>query len=195
MTDLHAKLLDATARIYEESGYRGTTTRRIAALAGVNEVTVFRHFGSKDELIKAALRARKQEIMSVPLDPSAPDAEEALVQWAIAMHARMYEHRRLVRQLLGDATERPELAIDPCDGADDHLQALLNYLSALRAAGRLSTELDLHAPAALLVGALFSDAIWRDLNPTMLEPEHVIRASVAVVVRGIGVRQSAEKAA
>ena len=37
-------ILEAAARLYGEHGFRGTTTRRIAQEAGVNEVTLFRQF-------------------------------------------------------------------------------------------------------------------------------------------------------
>ena len=48
------QLLDAAVRVYADSGYHGATTRRIAAAAGVNEITIFRHFGSKDVLLREA---------------------------------------------------------------------------------------------------------------------------------------------
>src|ERR1051326_2984409 len=48
------ELLRAAARVYARHGYRGSTTRRIADEAGVNEVTIFRQFGSKDALIHEA---------------------------------------------------------------------------------------------------------------------------------------------
>jgi AcrR family transcriptional regulator len=54
------QLLEAAARLYAETGYRGTTTRRIALQAGVNEITLFRHFGSKEALMREAIaRARR----------------------------------------------------------------------------------------------------------------------------------------
>ena len=49
------QLLEAAARLYAETGYRGATTRRIAMQAGVNEITLFRHFGSKDALMREAI--------------------------------------------------------------------------------------------------------------------------------------------
>ena len=49
------QLLDAAVRLYAEAGYHGATTRRIASAAGVNEITLFRHFGSKDALIREAI--------------------------------------------------------------------------------------------------------------------------------------------
>lgn len=53
--DVRESLLEAAIKVFAESGMRGATTRRIASAANVNEVTLFRHFKSKDELIHAAL--------------------------------------------------------------------------------------------------------------------------------------------
>ena len=48
------KILLAAIDLMAEKGYNGTTTKEIAAYAGVNEVTLFRHFGSKQKLLEAA---------------------------------------------------------------------------------------------------------------------------------------------
>ncbi|HVA36800.1 MAG TPA: TetR/AcrR family transcriptional regulator [Candidatus Dormibacteraeota bacterium] len=45
------RILSAARSVYVRNGRHGTTTREIAQLAGVNEVTLFRHFGSKDRLL------------------------------------------------------------------------------------------------------------------------------------------------
>src|SRR3954466_8351143 len=49
------RLLAAAARVYARVGLNGATTRGIAAEAGVNEVTLFRHFKSKDRLLAAVV--------------------------------------------------------------------------------------------------------------------------------------------
>ncbi|UUZ81844.1 TetR/AcrR family transcriptional regulator [Paenibacillus sp. P26] len=41
------KLILAAIDLIAEQGYDGTTTKEIASAAGVSEVTLFRHFGSK----------------------------------------------------------------------------------------------------------------------------------------------------
>ena len=51
----HERILAAAAQIFAEQGYIRATTRAIAAAAGVNEVTLFRHFGSKKNLAQAAI--------------------------------------------------------------------------------------------------------------------------------------------
>src|SRR4029077_3420026 len=49
------RLLDAAASIFSNKGIQGATTRQIALEAGVNEVTLFRHFKSKEQLLGAVL--------------------------------------------------------------------------------------------------------------------------------------------
>jgi AcrR family transcriptional regulator len=48
------KLLLSAIDIMSEKGYAATTTKEIALEAGVNEVTLFRHFGTKEGLVRAA---------------------------------------------------------------------------------------------------------------------------------------------
>ena len=52
--EIRAKILEAAARVYSQHGFRGATTRLIAQEADVNEVTLFRTFGSKEALIEEA---------------------------------------------------------------------------------------------------------------------------------------------
>src|SRR3984893_14984728 len=49
------RLLDAAADTFAKDGIRGATTREIARKARVNEVTLFRHFKSKEQLLRAVL--------------------------------------------------------------------------------------------------------------------------------------------
>ncbi len=45
--DTRERILQAAAELFAEKGYARATTRSIAEAAKVNEVTIFRHFGSK----------------------------------------------------------------------------------------------------------------------------------------------------
>lgn len=49
------KIMDATMNLIIEKGYSKATTKNIAALAGVNESTIFRRFAGKKEIVLAAL--------------------------------------------------------------------------------------------------------------------------------------------
>ena len=107
------RILDAAARVYALLGFRGATTRRIAEEAGVNEVTLFRTFGSKEALIAEALRSRasaQSGALALPADPI--DPEQELTAWATAHLAELRESRALIRQAMSDMEERPNVA--PC---------------------------------------------------------------------------------
>jgi len=49
------RILDAALELMYERGYEGTTTRAIAEAAGVNEVTLFRQFGTKRNMFIAVI--------------------------------------------------------------------------------------------------------------------------------------------
>lgn len=51
----HCRIMQAALSELTQRGYKGTSTRTIAERAGVNEVTLFRHFGSKQEMFRAAV--------------------------------------------------------------------------------------------------------------------------------------------
>jgi AcrR family transcriptional regulator len=50
------KILLAATKLFSEYGYSGVSTRKIAEQAGVNELTLFRTFKSKSNLLQAVIR-------------------------------------------------------------------------------------------------------------------------------------------
>jgi TetR/AcrR family transcriptional regulator len=55
MEDTEQRILDAALRVFASEGYTGATTRRIAEEANVAEVTLFRKFKSKENLLREVL--------------------------------------------------------------------------------------------------------------------------------------------
>ena len=49
------RILDAALKVFASEGYTGATTRRIAEEANVAEVTLFRKFQSKENLLREVL--------------------------------------------------------------------------------------------------------------------------------------------
>lgn len=52
------RIVDAAVQLFSRQGFNGTSTREIARLADVNEVTVFRYFARKKDLFWAAVDSR-----------------------------------------------------------------------------------------------------------------------------------------
>ena len=57
-----ARIVAAAVQLFARHGFQGTTTREIARLAGVNEATLFRHFGRKADLFWASLHAELEKV-------------------------------------------------------------------------------------------------------------------------------------
>lgn len=49
------KMIRAAIELFRQKGFKGTTTKKVAQMAGVNEVTLFRHFKNKHGLMEAAI--------------------------------------------------------------------------------------------------------------------------------------------
>ncbi len=54
-------IVDAAVRLFAERGFRGTTTRDIAASVGVSEPVLYQHFRTKSDLYRAILEAKARE--------------------------------------------------------------------------------------------------------------------------------------
>jgi AcrR family transcriptional regulator len=52
-----SRISRAAVALFSRQGYHGTSTREIARLADVSEVTVFRHFERKEDIFLSALRS------------------------------------------------------------------------------------------------------------------------------------------
>jgi AcrR family transcriptional regulator len=192
--DTRDRLLGVTARLFAESGYHGTTTRRIAQEADLNEVTVFRHFGSKDALIREALQRVARDRRPL-LDTAAPDAIAELDRWALACFTHFYDNRNLIRRMMGEMVERPEIAPGLSQDTNEEFFQLVRFLQALKQRGAARADFRPEAAAGMLIGALLSNALWRDLLPDMPPPQENVRLYVDLMLRAVGAerRQAARK--
>src|SRR5215467_14791595 len=59
-TDRKQQLLETALDLFSRKGFEGTTTKELAAAAGVAEAVIFRHFPSKQALYTAALDYKVQ---------------------------------------------------------------------------------------------------------------------------------------
>jgi AcrR family transcriptional regulator len=54
-TDKQQKIIETSIKLFAEKGYANTSTSEIAKEAGVAEGTIFRHYGTKDNLLLSVL--------------------------------------------------------------------------------------------------------------------------------------------
>ena len=188
-------ILAAAAHLYGEHGFRGTTTRRIAQEAGVNEVTLFRLFGSKTALLLEALRARgtglaEAELPMVPREPL-----QELTTWCVHKRRSLSHMRSIIRKAMSEFEENPEMPKCMTHGASQTYQMLHTYLARVTKAGFATRDADVTAATAMLMSALFHDAIARDMlphafpQPSAAAPEAYAR----LCLRSLGYQYAATK--
>lgn len=156
------KLLEAAARVFAESGFRGATTRRIAEAAGVNEVTLFRLFGSKSQLLTEAMQCMHPNAgLNLPAEPG--DVERELLTWSEGHLEAMRSMRHIIRKTMAELEEHPEMRQVVCDAKTPMFNQLLSYVSLAWPSATAGDESMRRTACSMLVSAMFSDAIGRDV--------------------------------
>ena len=184
------RILEAAARVYARHGFRGATTRRIAIEAGVNEVTLFRTFGSKGVLLEAVLNAQTGAPPTLPDEPLDPETE--LTEFIQVSLDRVREMRPLLVHSMGEFEERPEAAEFACRGRTVVHDTITRYLKRLQERGLSSPDSDVEAVAVMLVGTVMSDAMARSFVPEVYPPlEEAAGRYTQCFLRMIGVKKNA----
>jgi hypothetical protein len=134
---------------------------------------------------------------SLPSLPVEPQRE--LLEWAAAHHDNLCRMRVFVRQLMSEVEERPAASGCAAHGPSAAAAQLRDYVVALRRNGWLepvsesadaTDPSDVTAAVAMLLGALFADAMSRDMMPELypLNPQQAVSSYVRLFLRALGVR-------
>src|SRR5579864_3804062 len=91
--ETRSRLLRAAADAFAVRGYDGTRVADIAAAAGVSNGALYAHFGSKAELLVAALHAHGRRLLA---DAFAAEPERSITELLVLI-GRMLPRRRDAR--------------------------------------------------------------------------------------------------
>jgi AcrR family transcriptional regulator len=190
--DTREKLLHAAALIFARDGIAGSTTREIAREAGVNEVTLFRHFLSKDGLISAVVGQN----FGNPLGQKPP----AMVKSTGNLRHDLLAHARRYDQLLRDNLPLIRTMIGEIQHHGDHermvfkaifrplREALMTRLEEAIHAGQLRADMRADITSDLFSSMIFTGVLRRTNTHIKIDytASHYIEAAVDLIVRGAG---------
>jgi AcrR family transcriptional regulator len=165
-TETRERLLRAAADVFAERGYDGTRVADIAAVAGVSNGALYAHFGSKAELLLAALRAHGRRLLAELLaaDPDRSIAELLFVagRWLPRQHdARGY----LIVEALVAARRDEDVAGPMRDYTGERADWLAGLVQVAQAGGELDAALSPNALAHFcLLLAMGSALVTPDLH-------------------------------
>lgn len=191
-TGAAADILAAAAELFAERGYKATTTRAIAERAGVNEVTVFRRFGSKRGILEAIGERWSTKLAgfaAASLDPALP-VRDALTQLATAEVAQTLEEGALAMRLAMDAAISPDVAEWISAGSSANFAGLRDYLAGKQRTGEVRPDID----ASVLAETFFAFTsnlvlgraiVGADVSADRVPIEDAVGQALEVYFRGI----------
>ncbi|MDB5059974.1 MAG: transcriptional regulator, TetR family [Chloroflexi bacterium] len=158
------RILRAFIDLVVEHGYEGTTTRAVAEQAGVNEVTLFRHFGDKETLAREAFRRLGPGPALASYEPHIDASDPALAEAGLRaclvfLRDTMRDHPMMLNPALREVF-RHVGKIGDANGIPNIALALLRRALA-QAAPALRPEVDQEATAFSLLGLIMVSLMWK----------------------------------
>ena len=131
------RILDAAIAEFVQFGLAGARVDRIAERAGANKQLLYRHFGSKDGLFDAAIRAMAGRFDEIRRQ--LPDTLESRLPYYFE---RATDDHQWVRMLQWEALQTGDGPVVNEDERRGHMQRAVEGVRADQAAGLLPADLD-----------------------------------------------------
>jgi AcrR family transcriptional regulator len=175
VNDTAERIVTAAAELFAERGYAATTTRAIADRAGVNEVTIFRHFENKSGVLRALAQrfAEKSASRSLAELPDPEDTRATLLALGRREIAESVENGGVALRLAFDAKSVPEIGALMGEGPGGNLEALTSYMAERQKAGDLRDDIEPRVLAEAFSTLTSSYVMYRMIMGFLGKPEDV----------------------
>jgi len=162
------EIFAAVMQVISEYGYAGATTKQMAMAANVSEVTLFRKFGTKINLIKQAVSMLVEQSEFLNQIKYTSDIHVDLLQIVRAYQESAVKHGQFIFIMLAEMSLYPELEtlLEMPFGIFAQIGRLLQQYQD---AGVLKLEHPMHAMAALF-GPLIYIGMLRKAMPQAAVP-------------------------
>ncbi len=183
-------IIEAAYALFSRKGFDNTTTREIAEAAGVNELTLFRHFQTKSNLLShvilqhANVSALEQGLAAV----RHLSFEEGFHRIARAFLELLEEKYPMIRLMIIEATANPEVKAIVGPIPMMLRQSLIRHLQRGVAEGRVREDLNLELVAQSFLWIFLSYVMTRSDVGQKFCPfpsEEVAQASTEIFLRGL----------
>ncbi|MEK5333116.1 MULTISPECIES: TetR/AcrR family transcriptional regulator [unclassified Lysinibacillus] len=183
------RIIEAAIQLISEKGYTAATTKAIADLAQVNEVTIFRHFGNKQGILKTIVdRFSYNPILQKMMHEEVTwDLETDLNHFSMKYFEYMMSIKDLVMIGFKESMQFPEISNEIANVPLIFKNELIQYFEEMHHKGKIR-EVNYEAAALSLIALNFGHFISRArLGTTVstLPTEELINTSVAIFSRGL----------
>lgn len=142
MGNTHERIIAAAKDLFQRQGFAAATTKEIADLAGVSEVTLFRHFESKRRLFEETVHSciHPYEIGAYLENEATLDLEHDLKQIAYNMKETYKQNAPTMRMIMRDKIRNsvPEMRFRK-DENSSH-QKLIEYFETMNRLKKMNAD-------------------------------------------------------
>jgi AcrR family transcriptional regulator len=187
---VHERLIAAAFEEFSSKGILGSTTRAIAERAGCNEVTLFRHFGSKEALLEASVAHAAADLLDVCRLRGLAKGELRgdLRRFAGIYDGVMTRTEGIARALIGEGAGIPASIGKILESFHGAMEA---YLRDQRAAGAVSGALDLAMVAQSFTATLAMGSLRRSAGHLSGERAAWLDHVAGLYARALGAESAA----
>ena len=183
------KILDAAIKVFAKEGVTGATTRKIALAAKVNEVTLFRHFKNKEELLRQVVLRKSSYFESVfietPIETKA-DFKKTIKAFAASYAAMLKENEEFIRTFFGELNRHPDLCRRLFVGSAKPVrEKLISFLTSAQKSKFIRRDLDPVLCADSLTGLLLIGMMRRPLTESIYTNERYVKNCLELFLKGI----------
>ena len=183
------RLLDAAAETFSRDGIQGATTREIARRAGVNEVTLFRHFKSKEQLLRAVLqRGRAAQAAILDEDSSwKENLRESMEKYARHFYFHLEKNKDFASAFLPEGHLWPKsMQAMIADVIRPQRERLVSILADAQKAGVIRSDLNIECALDAFKNALYPRTLLQGAYlPRNYSNDAYISTVVEIFVRGM----------
>ncbi len=183
------KIIDAALQLVSEKGYTAATTKAIADLAGVNEVTIFRHFGNKRGILKAIIEQFSYfPLLQQEINKNVTwDLESDLLNFSVKHFNFLMSIKDFVMIGFKEAMQFPEINEEIANIPLHIKNELIHYFREMHERGKIR-EVDFEAAALSLIAVNFGHFMSRARLGTIvsnMSTEELLKTSISIFSRGL----------
>ena len=183
------RILEAAEKVFSRDGFQGATTREIAREAHVNEVTLFRHFRTRDELLRETILYRTiapEELLN-PKAAWKSDLAGQLEQYVRKYYALLLEREALVRAVVGEGRLLPPAVRQAVlEKMVPMRAALIERLQAAQKVGCIRQDVDLSCAVDILRDTIHTGMLRHTMYGTGgYSVDTYLLTVVAIFIQGI----------
>lgn len=185
---MRQRLIEAARAEFSDKGIECATTRGIAERADCNEVTLFRHFESKQKLLAAVVQGTSEEFSNLCecRGDFSGDLRADLERFARVYNESLERCEGMARALIGEGRRRPTLCKELIgDVLQPFHRSIACYLDERKKDGVVREPLDTMAFAEIFTSTLMGGLLRRTSGLSALDREGWIHQTVDLLLRGI----------